>query len=307
MPKAYTTVDTSSFSGDGKFRSWGSSISSLLDSAGLVQTSDTGQINWGSVNHPSVASSSAGYEIWRFNDSLQSTAPIFIRLEYGTGPATSGANPSILWYVGFSTDGAGVVSGGTGLTNSPIRAANTTGASTVSSCRVLACHREGYFFAAHENCTAGPGSSPFILSVARTHDPDTGEPDDRGCIILYGTSQSGTVVNELRQRSFNFDTSYDSSYTNHASGPIVSNTANLPGYVFPTYCHQPLPEVTPACVTFLNGDISGYSTFLCKTVGPNNRIYLSVPIIEVAGLSRGEGATNFSNSNDLRAAFLWED
>src|SRR5512138_2499573 len=70
-------------SDDGEFRSWGSDLSSRLAGVGLVQTSDTGQINWGSVSRPSE-DNYGGYEVWRFDDALQGTAPVFIKIEYGT-------------------------------------------------------------------------------------------------------------------------------------------------------------------------------------------------------------------------------
>lgn len=90
---------------DATFRSWGSTWSTNLAALGWVKTSDTGQINWTTVTKPTLANTVAGYEIWRMNDSLQATAPVFLKIEYGTGPS---ATYSSLWFsIGFSTDGAG--------------------------------------------------------------------------------------------------------------------------------------------------------------------------------------------------------
>lgn len=65
-----------------EFRNLGLLTSNALASVGLVKTSDTGTIDWSTVNIPG-ASTIAGYEIWRFNDTHQSTTPIFIKLGYG--------------------------------------------------------------------------------------------------------------------------------------------------------------------------------------------------------------------------------
>jgi hypothetical protein len=68
---------------DATFRAWGSGIAAQIAAMGLVQTSDTGQINWVTVARPAL-NTIAGYEIWRFNDALQATKPVFIRIDYGT-------------------------------------------------------------------------------------------------------------------------------------------------------------------------------------------------------------------------------
>lgn len=91
---------------DAQFRAWGLQISNALAAIGLVKTSDTGQINWATVTTPANFTA-AGYEIWRFDDSLQATDPIFFKLEYGVG--SSGSIPYLKLTVGFSTDGAGTI------------------------------------------------------------------------------------------------------------------------------------------------------------------------------------------------------
>ena len=91
---------------DANFRLWGSGLSDAIQAVGLVKTSDTGQINWLTVTRPTTANTMQGYEIFRFNDSLQGTAPIFIKLEYGSGNYGV-ATPAYKTTVGKGTDGAG--------------------------------------------------------------------------------------------------------------------------------------------------------------------------------------------------------
>lgn len=93
---------------DAEFRAWGSTISSGLTSVGMIKTSDTGQINWTSVARPTTASESMGYEIWRFNDTLQPSAPIFFKIEYGS--ASGGAGRPAIWLtVGTGSNGSGTI------------------------------------------------------------------------------------------------------------------------------------------------------------------------------------------------------
>jgi hypothetical protein len=88
------------------FRLECTNIHNALAAVGLVQTSDTGQINLSTVNLPGATNTSAGYEIWKFNDSLQASYPCFIKIEYGTG--NSGTAYFSFWFtIGTSTDGAG--------------------------------------------------------------------------------------------------------------------------------------------------------------------------------------------------------
>lgn len=105
---AYTVTLPAFFNTDADFRTWGSEISARLGSGGLVKTSDTGQINWTTVAKP-ASPTYQGYEIWRFADALQSSVPVFIKVEYGSGGAT--ARPAIRISVGSATDGAGTFVG----------------------------------------------------------------------------------------------------------------------------------------------------------------------------------------------------
>jgi len=89
---------------DALLRDWGSKLSAAIQAVGLVKTSDTGQIDWNTVVNGTMV---RGYEIFRFNDTLQATAPIFLKLEYG-------GNSTLVVFkttVGKGTDGAGNITG----------------------------------------------------------------------------------------------------------------------------------------------------------------------------------------------------
>ena len=90
-----------------QFRAIGGRSQAHLAAIGLVQTTDTGQIDWTTVAAPTTSAQSMGYEIWRFNDALQATAPIFFKIEFGSaGPAD---HPSIWLTVGTGSNGAGTI------------------------------------------------------------------------------------------------------------------------------------------------------------------------------------------------------
>jgi hypothetical protein len=98
---------------DAEFRTWGSAVSAQLAAVSLIKAADTGQIDWATVARPTAANGVAGYEIWRFNDSLQATKPVFLKLEYGTG--ISSATSTGMWLtVATGTNGAGTLTGQVG-------------------------------------------------------------------------------------------------------------------------------------------------------------------------------------------------
>ena len=90
-------------------RIWGQGIHDQIANCGLVQTADTGQIDWAAVVKPNGGF--AGYEIWRFNDALQATAPAFFKIKYGVSPSVFD-RPALSFQAARGSDGAGTLVGG---------------------------------------------------------------------------------------------------------------------------------------------------------------------------------------------------
>jgi hypothetical protein len=89
------------------FKAWGQGVGNLLGAcAALQKTTDTGQIDWSTNPAVPGSNAAAGYEVYRFKDALQSTAPIFLKLEYGNGSST---NPLMWITIGTGSDGAGTI------------------------------------------------------------------------------------------------------------------------------------------------------------------------------------------------------
>jgi hypothetical protein len=111
------------------FKSWAQSISNAISAFGWVQTTDTGQVNWASI--ASVPASTYVYEVWKANDAVAGTMPIFVKIEYGF--STSQIN--FRFTVGTSSSGAGVITGTT-VTSGPWQVTNnlTNQGSTTFPC-----------------------------------------------------------------------------------------------------------------------------------------------------------------------------
>jgi hypothetical protein len=94
---------------DAEFRALAQLLANTLESGGVIRTTDTGQVNLSTMTFPGANNTPAGYEIRRFTDSLQASAPIFIKIEYARG---GGANFfDVFLTIGTGSDGAGNITG----------------------------------------------------------------------------------------------------------------------------------------------------------------------------------------------------
>jgi len=111
---AYRTVITlkAHHDNDADFRATGLAVKNALIAMGWVQTGDTGQVDWSTVTRPGTVNTVAGYEIWRMADALQSTNPVFMKLEWGTGNVSI-AQPTMWVQIATGSNGSGSLTGPT--------------------------------------------------------------------------------------------------------------------------------------------------------------------------------------------------
>jgi hypothetical protein len=167
---------------DAHFRAWAQFIHDVFALPSCwVNTSDTGQINLTTVVKPAAANTSQGYEIWRMNDTLQSTKPVFIKIEYGSGPAA--ATPAYWLTIGIGSDGAGTITGILFARTQVPAVSNNT--SATNKC----------FGSASTNRVTiamflDTGNMPFWLAIERTKTPGTttGEDNGTGVLLAFGVS-----------------------------------------------------------------------------------------------------------------------
>lgn len=115
------------------FNAWGGGLSTALAAVGLTKTGDTGQVTWStSVTPPGVLDTYPYYEVWRFNDALQATSPIFFKLEYGSSYLALG-DCGLRITVGTGSDGAGNITGNISSLATPGSGANSA---TLQTCYV---------------------------------------------------------------------------------------------------------------------------------------------------------------------------
>lgn len=249
--------------------------------AGLVQTSDTGQIVPETLAlAPSTGLFVFGYAMFRFDDDLQSTAPVFIKVTFvsHSGPTSS---PRFEVSIGKSTDGAGNL-GGILL---PVTAVGFEGGShAVTTTRFMhyAASGPGWF-----------GFLPFVNSVTTSHAGSliiersrsaTGGPTGAGLMVaidhLIGTRPLGTTnggYGMVAVYAFNYQTGAYVLGTPPVTFPYSINGAPLSqsnslaagsiGPVFPWVLVAPgcAPWQSCAILSIPSGDYPGttFTTTLC--------------------------------------------
>jgi hypothetical protein len=150
-----------------------------LSAGGMLQAADTGQTASGSFAAATGANQSLGYQIWRFNDTLQATAPVFVKFELGSG--ASAGYPSIWITIGTGSDGAGAI---TGVILSRTQFTGT-GVNTAYTCYFSsATNRFGFWL------TAGALSAGYALHIGLERSKASTGADSADGIIIKAITAS---------------------------------------------------------------------------------------------------------------------
>lgn len=279
-----TWVSVVAHSSDADFRAWGSELSAKLAAAGLVKHTDTGQINWTTVTRPGI-STAAGFEIWRFNDSLQGTAPIFIKLEYGT--ANAATTPSMWATVGTGTNGSGTITG-TATARQQIVVPTAVGASSYPS---YLCALEGHCGLAWKIGAQTGSAGAGLFSVTRTHDA-AGAATADGYMFYYANSTSSAALTQC-VRTAATAVAYTASDA-YSIVPAIPASSSV-GSDFMVYAHfgvSPAVWINPMMATVNVTTTPPNTTFSAAMSGGAAKTLLSVggqfkPLVTYVG-----GSTN---------------
>lgn len=297
---------------DANFRAWGSDLSVSLGEVGLVQTADTGQINWTTVTRPAT-NTVAGYEIWRFPDSS-----LFMRWEYGTG--LNPTNILIRVRVGTGSDGAGTLTGTTSsnyaVTVSGVGSSIPNGSSRRS---YLSRDPNNSFFgfSGYANVTspdtvnpAGSSGALAFFCVSRTVDANTIPTTQGYAVYARATSNLSTLT---QCQGVDITNNISTSVTTDKAFCYVpfTITSSTIGAVPQFFTHfVPLATTVPTVVpqfgvcTVLVSEIASGLPFQANPIGAAPRTFIAV---SASGVS---GAVNDPNTGSTtpiyRLAMLWE-
>lgn len=259
---------------DAQFREWGKAISDSLQAVGIVKTADSGQIDWATVAAPTATHTQMGYEIYRFNDTLQSTAPVFIKLAYGSGGSTN--YPSLWISVGTGSNGSGVITGEI-LSE---QQNHSYGSGTATTHYVSGSKNR--FVVAIQGTTS---NYQIVLTVERTHNSSGSD------------TSNGVMINRLTPHvdSQHYLLFSDSSAVT-TTQIMCMTPAGLSGAKSPDINLYPVRFFTPGegpvsinLVGYISGDFAANSSYTVSVCGVDR----TFRTMQASGNASGYGATTY--------------
>ena len=274
-----------------QFRAWGSEFKAKLVAMGLTQTADTGQIDWTTVNRPATANTDAGYEVWRFNDSLQATAPIYFKIVYGTS-GIDATRPRIDIQFGTGSNGSGTLTGLTS-TSRGVSTVNGTQSDTVGRQSFMSYKPERGFFGFTWKVGAGCQGEFFI---ARTVDA-SGDPTDVGALVAWSSGNGQQFFRFASPASaFTFVSGCQSCLIpQNVTNSIV--TTGEP-QVYTHYVSDPRVNPINQVLTVFEQEFGQGTTFTATVLGATPRTYIVPQGPMPADSQKGTSA--------VAIAYIWE-
>lgn len=198
---------------DALFRAWGSAVSTALGQM-LTRVTQTGEINWATVNAPVATNTFQGFEVYRLNDSIQSTAPLFFKFEYGSLSTTTIS--AIRLTIGKSVDGSGSVSN---VLQSAINVLGGTGAATTSSnCYISNGDGSGFVFSLQPDF---PSTCGGFCCVERSRN-SIGQATADALMLSFQTY--GQIAHINRFIAYNLETTLAADNTGLFACPLPLST-----------------------------------------------------------------------------------
>lgn len=313
MPTATLTTPIDHTTNAG-YNAWVSELITLLfTTLGLTQTADTGQTNGTGLTVPATNTMNA-YVVGRFNDTAQSTTPIFFRLDFGTG---GGANyPQIRLTVGTGSNGSGTITGqatltGMGITN------NVAAASPTNPYITRACYNPtaGVFWLGWKQ--GGNPSYPATclagLLICRSADSTGAVTTDAFNVLTNaGNANSNGSTNSscyLTAYSHLTSASYNGSpfpSTGHSFVPFLLTSTIYSGnaQIFPAFQYTPVLGISPWWGLVVVSELGVGATTTAALVGTGTHTYINAG--GVFGTDAGFGTQNLAVPSTYGNLMLWE-
>lgn len=313
---------------DAAFRTWIQEIlTNLITNCGLTQASDTGQIT-SSMGPPVVnvattrpaANTSAGYVILNFNDTLQGSAPIFIKLEFGS--ASVNTSPQMWITVGTATNGAGTLSG-TGVTlNSSQHMALCNGsapASTVTNYTSRYCYNatQGVLWMGFKLGGTATGANAFMggFMLARTVN-NAGAPTATGASLLVNNIGTAGTTSGNVLAAINYSLSTATQFGNNGTGTshlfvpgkTLTSLEGSSANIFPCFQYAATASAAGYGITnvigmVILGESAMNSTFTATILGTTSLTYL---VGGSFGSSTWDSSGMSLSISTYGMAFLWQ-
>ncbi len=271
MSKYTSAPGAISHATDAAYRLWVADFHAAMLGCGMVQTSDTGQLNPLTIVRP-VANTTNDYYVYAFNDGL---APIIIKCLFGSGIAAT--SPGLSIQVGVNTDGAGNI-------QLPLRTAQLIqrgSAAGASSYTTYAYHEDGIFWIAFKLGSL-LNSSQAGLAIIRSTD-SAGTPNNEAFTLVCNQQSSG--INNWSQYSIRVANApqaaavyavWAADYSTQLPGNVTSTLVGIDPQVM--LVNHMTPRFTPmfGCFSYRMNEIAMGVVVPAEIVGVGDKDFLTV-------------------------------
>lgn len=278
------------------YRIWVAEIIDNLIAAGLVQTTDAGQIDVSTATQPG-AGTYPHFAMFRFNDALQATAPVFMKIEFGAGGTTQ---PMIAVTVGSGTNGSGTLTG----TVSARYVTSSSGGGLAPASQTLpylsmAIHKGGFFgFVFKIGCVSQTYSTAiYAIFMARTTD-NTGVETAEGVSLFNLLGNNNVISSQFMKFSPSYTAQGGNIFCLVPGNPATSLFNGDPQAYQWCGSFPDVQALMPVC-TVNNTDVPSNTQFSLAVKGTAPRTYVS--------LSNAVRGSTAPQSASYGVAMLWED
>lgn len=270
------------------FRNWITDMVAMLNGAGWVKSTQTGQLDETTVTWPAASNTTAGWQVWYLNDSLHSTYPIYMKLTWGRG--ASSYYTTLNAQFGYELDGSGNFVGWSSPSITLISGTTTTAATGMS----MGCTVEGCGWWVYGRNQWGSSPDTVFLHVAREFDSN-GEVVNNGnwCVVFQG-------VGNFRPITYSWNREFATQFYENYPQVAIPFNSTLSGSATETELwrwNMKFPMVTPMATlyTYMQGDIQIDAPFTCNVSG-TPRTYLPT----------GANRCSYQYNTAHHAAMVWE-
>jgi hypothetical protein len=317
MANTNSTSTVLDHTSDAGFRAWVAEIITILaTNLTLTQTADTGQINTTTVTRPAT-NTAAGFAIFRFNDTLQSTAPIFIKISFGTGSVAT--SPMFQVQIGSGSNGSGTLTGPVTVAQAACCESNDAPTSTITPFITRACYNatQGVLWLQWKlNADGNTNHTAGGFMICRSNDTSGAPTGDAVMLYTNNNTTSGQTTQAILMAMSNLTgiayTTGGSPFVsppNWGFMPFSANATLVGGntQVGMVFQFTPVMGVCNWAALALVGEFAVGSTASLTLVGATAHTYISVGswngVTSLTGQSytaTGGAATSFT------MALLWE-
>lgn len=283
---------------DAAFRTWGSELNTKFAAVGMVQTADTGQINWTTAVRAAI-NTAAGYEIWRLSSSN-----LFFKIEYGSGSAQT--NPSFWITVGTGSNGSGTLTGQLS-SRTQISQSTTSVVSTVTNYQSWLCATANYFGLSWKVGSGVAQTARLFLTAMQTVD-NTGAANSIGYFVTANVNNASCLaqcvattagVTGSAATTQNFYMVFNNISGAPASSQDGSGNNQAFLWWFSILGTAPMAPLLHAA-SILNADLTQGSTASMTLVGSTPHTYIAATKTQEADIS------NILSAGALQYIMIWE-